>query len=269
MVTWAIGDVHGQRAALERLFSRLDFDFERDDLWLVGDLVNRGPDSLGVLRWARQMHERLGTRFVAVLGNHDLRLLACGAGIAKPRPRDTVDDVLGAPDAGELLAWLRRRPLCHRAAGDLLVHAGLLPGWSVAEAEKRAREAETALVADDELLADWHLRRTPKNSGRRRRRRTLEVLTGIRTCATDDKLCDWSGAPAGAPKGCRPWFSWARSKKARRRAATRVIFGHWAALGLHLASGVCGLDSGAAWGGRLTALRLGDEKVVQEEVGEG
>jgi bis(5'-nucleosyl)-tetraphosphatase (symmetrical) len=267
MATWVLGDVHGRHAALERLLSRLGLDAGRDRLWLVGDLVNRGPESLAALRWARRAGERWGARFAMVLGNHDLKLLALAAGVEEPGPRDTLDDVLAAPDRDELLAWLRRRPLLHRDGGDVLVHAGLLPSWTVVEAEARAREVEEELKDDGSarLLADWRSERPADEAGRERRRRTLDVLVGIRTCRRDGgrwELCDWSGPPETAPPGCLPWFD----APERASAGARIVFGHWAALGLHLKPRIKALDAGAAWGGRLAALRLDDGEVVQEQV---
>jgi len=146
MATYVIGDVHGCLRTLEALFARLPFDAASDRLWMVGDLVNRGPDSAGVLRWARCRERELGERFVAVLGNHDVHLLARIDG-ADPRPRDTLDGVLGAPDRSELIDWLYGRPLLHREGDTVLVHAGLLPQWTVDDAERFAREVEDALRA--------------------------------------------------------------------------------------------------------------------------
>lgn len=264
MALYVLGDVHGQLAALERLLARLALDAERDRLWLVGDLVNRGPHSLAVLRWARRASAEWGARMAVVLGNHDLKLLAVAAGVDALKPRDTLDEILSAPDREELLGWLRRRPLLHREGDDVLVHAGLLPAWTVDEAEERAREAEATLAGDGgaELLADWRADSPAPTPARERRRRTLAVLAGIRTCRRDGELCDWSGPPATAPPGCRPWFA----APGRRSAGARIVFGHWAALGLHLGPRIKALDSGAAWGGRLTALRLDDGEVFQEAV---
>lgn len=267
MATWVLGDVHGRHAALERLLARLELDAERDRLWLVGDLVNRGPESLAVLRWARRAGERWGERLAVVLGNHDLKLLALAAGVAEPGPRDTLDEVLAAPDREELLGWLRRRPLLYRHGGDVLVHAGLLPSWTAARAETRAREAEAVLAGAGapRLLADWRSGRPVDDPERERRRRTLAVLAGIRTCrraGTRWELCKWDGPPAGAPPGCLPWFE----APGRESAGARIVCGHWAALGLYLEPRVKALDSGAAWGGRLTALRLDDGEVFQEPV---
>jgi bis(5'-nucleosyl)-tetraphosphatase (symmetrical) len=141
MATYAIGDVHGCFETLRRLLRRVVYDPARDRLWFVGDLVNRGPDSLGVLRWAAAQ----GDRIVAVLGNHDLHLLARAEGISAARKRDTLEEILEAPDRDDLLSWLRSRPLLHREGEILLVHAGLFPEWTPAEAERLARDVEARL----------------------------------------------------------------------------------------------------------------------------
>ncbi len=267
MATYAIGDVQGCRRTLERLLRRIAFDPTRDRLWLVGDLVNRGPRSAEVLRWARG----LGDSLVAVLGNHDLHLLARSLGVGRPSRRDTFDDVLHAPDAAELLGWLRRRPLAHGEAGYLLVHAGLAPSWSAATALAEAAELERALRGSEaaDLLADlaaappiaWRAGLPPA----RRRIAALQVLTRLRTCRPSGLPClGFSGPPAEAPPGCRPWFELRRAD-----ADATVLFGHWAALGLHFGRRAIALDSGCVWGRSLTALRLGDHTVFQEPLRDG
>lgn len=264
MATYVLGDIHGQLAALERLVARLPLDRDRDCLWLVGDLVNRGPDSLGVLRWALRTHQEMKKRMTVVLGNHDVLLLALAAGISQPRAKDSLFDILEAPDCGELCDWLRGRPLVYRREDDVLVHAGLPPTWSVKKALKRAGEVEDQLQGSGalQLLADWQARRPVADRKRERRRRSLSLLTSLRTCTADGVPCDWSGSPAAAPPGCLPWFR----IPGRRSKEARIVFGHWAALGLHLEPSALGLDSGAAWNGRLTALRLDDGTVFQESV---
>ncbi|HUP41765.1 MAG TPA: symmetrical bis(5'-nucleosyl)-tetraphosphatase [Thermoanaerobaculia bacterium] len=280
MATYAIGDVHGCRETLKALLAELPPPSSEDRLWLVGDLVNRGPDSLGVLRWAAESSERLGGRFAAVLGNHDVHLLARAAGVAGPKRRDTLERLLEAPDRDELLAWLGRRPLLHREGDTFLVHAGLLPAWSVEEAEARARKAEEALRGPEAhaLLARYGAR----GSKRPRERATaaseappdeaerleapagpdqaLAVLTSLRTVDVGGAPCfGFTGPLADAPPGLVPWFE----APGRRSAGATVVFGHWAALGLRFAPGVRALDSGCVWGGALTALRLEDGRVWQ------
>ncbi|HEX5760793.1 MAG TPA: symmetrical bis(5'-nucleosyl)-tetraphosphatase [Thermoanaerobaculia bacterium] len=265
MATWAIGDVHGCVATLRRLLERVGFDRRRDRLWAVGDLVNRGPRSLEALRWAAAM----GDRLVAVLGNHDLHLLARARGIAEPRRRDTLDEVLAAPDRDDLLDWLIERPLLHREGEWTLVHAGLFPAWTLAQAERLARDTEAALRGrEGDALLRAIDRKTAERweeglAGRDRARAALAAFARLRTLTADGRMCpDFTGPPAEAPDGCAPWF------ERPRRSAGRgtVVFGHWAALGLHREDGVVCLDSGAAWGRSLSALRLDDGRLVQQRV---
>jgi len=267
MATYAVGDVHGCFASLQALLARLPFDADGDHLWLVGDLVNRGPQNVAVLRWAGETQRRLGERFVCVLGNHDLHLLRRAAGLRPPRPLDTVDDVLAADDRDELLEWLARRPLLHRDGGGsgggerILVHAGLPPGWSGAEAERRARRAE-AQMADPQLRPTLLAARTDPRARARAgdAADTLDLLATLRTVDAAGRPCDHSGPPDSAPPGCRPWF------RARRRAAGAavLVFGHWSALGFHREDGLLGLDSGCVWGGGLSAVRLDDGTVFHQ-----
>lgn len=264
MATWVLGDVHGCFATLEALLARLEVDWDRDRLWLVGDLVNRGPSSLAALRWAKGLSERMGPRLVAVLGNHDLRLVACHAGIARPRPRDTLDGVLAAPDREELVGWLASRPLLHREGDTALVHAGLLPGWTLEEGERRARRVEAALAGPlrEALLQPPPAERPdPVPTGIRQ---ALAAFTLLRTLGADGRPCPFSGPPAAAPAGCVPWF---RAPGRRSEGAT-VVFGHWAALGLLVEPRLVAVDTGCVWGQRLTAIRLDDRAVVQEEASE-
>jgi bis(5'-nucleosyl)-tetraphosphatase (symmetrical) len=263
MPTYAIGDVHGCFETLQRLLRRVGYASSRDRLWFVGDLVNRGPRSLSVLRWAAEQ----GDRIVAVLGNHDLHLLARAAGLAQPKRRDSLDSVLAAPDRHDLLAWLRSRPLVHREHGFLMVHAGLFPAWTPGLAESLAREVESVLRSEAAgLLLESFGRKTPEKwkpslSGLARARVALAGFAKIRTVSADGRLCpDFSGAPQDAPRGCLPWFA----APGRQSAGETVVFGHWAALGLKVEDGIAGLDTGCAWGRVLTALRLEDRTLFQE-----
>jgi bis(5'-nucleosyl)-tetraphosphatase (symmetrical) len=234
-------------APLERLLRQVAFDPARDRVWLVGDLVNRGPRSLAVLRWAMG----LGDCLTCVLGNHDLHLLARSWEVAHQKSRDTLGEVLSAPDRRELLEWLRMRPLLHHEGPWVMVHAGLLPSWTVAEAEKHARDAESALRSSDPrpFLASWP--------------RPVKVLANIRTCRADGTMCsEYKGGPDGAPPGCLPWF-----RHPHARGDATVIFGHWAALGFQRGDGYLALDSGCVWGEKLTAVRLEDGAVFQEPAG--
>lgn len=250
MATWVIGDIHGCWLTLRRLLDAVSFDPARDRLWCVGDLVNRGPRSLEVLRFFRD----LGDRTVVVLGNHDVHLLARAAGARGAARRDTLDEVLAAPDRDELLDWLARRPLVHREAGWLMAHAGLLPQWSDDEVAALAGELEERLGAGDwrDTLAAIH--RIP------RLRAILDVLTRLRTCTAAGAPCfDYTGPPAGAPRGCRPWFELREPLLASRI----VLFGHWAALGFHRSHYAIGLDTACVWGGTLSAYRLEEGELRQ------
>lgn len=263
MPTYAVGDIQGCYATLMKLLDRIRFDPERDRLWLVGDLVNRGPRSLEVLRWGF----RLGGRLTVVLGNHDFHLLRRAYGAARPKRQDTLDAVLGAPDRDELLDWLRTRALLYREGGYVLVHAGLLPQWTPAMAERLARELQNALAGPrvrsllGKLRGDSPARWRDSLRGVTRLRVLVNALTRLRTCHADGRMClDFSGMPDSAPPGCLPWFAQPR----RRSRAATVIFGHWAALGFRMAPGIIALDSGCVWGGTLTAVRLDDGAVFQE-----
>ncbi len=263
--TWVLGDLHGQRHAVGAVLERAGFRPEVDHLWLVGDLVNRGPDSLGVLRWARDLEARMGSRFVAVLGNHDLHLLALGGGCAEPRPRDhDLEPVLAAPDRAALLDWLARRPVLHRRKGHLLVHAGLDPRWTLTEAEVWARKVETAL-RDPGRCRELLGRRPPSDPEARDLRGALEMLTRVRTLDAAGRPCSFKGPPGEAPEGCRPWFEIDSARGAETGEGVQVLFGHWAALGLFEGPGARCLDSGAAWGGPVTALCLEDGALYQAD----
>jgi bis(5'-nucleosyl)-tetraphosphatase (symmetrical) len=263
MATFAIGDVHGCFDTLRKLLQRIRFDRRTDRLWLVGDLVNGGPRSLDALRWAVENEDRI----VAVLGNHDVHLLARAAGLSKPKKRDTLEQVLNAPDRDDLLAWLRERPLIHREGEAVLVHAGLFPGWSVGQAVSLAREVEEVLRGDkaEELLPSIGEKTSERwqdeLSGLDRARVALAGFTKLRILDSDGRMCaHFTGSPKEAPKGCTPWYAF----PGRKSAGASVIFGHWAALGLRIRNGIAALDSGCVWGGELTALRLDDWKVFQE-----
>jgi bis(5'-nucleosyl)-tetraphosphatase (symmetrical) len=263
MATYAIGDVHGCFKTLQKLLRKIQHDSRHDRLWFVGDLVNRGPRSLAVLRWAVEQ----GDRIVAVLGNHDLHLLGRADRVSAPKRRDSLAEVLEAPDRDDLLAWLRRRPLLHREGGHLLVHAGLFPAWTPERAEKLARETEAALrdgdsldlVASNDRKVDerWDENLPPGE----RVRAALAGFAKIRTLDANGRMCSsFSGHPEQAPEGCRPWFA----DPDRRSRDVTVVFGHWAALGLWMEDGLAGLDSGCAWGRELTALRLDDGRLFQQ-----
>ena len=260
-VTYALGDVHGCYDSLQALLARLPFDPEVDHLWMVGDLINRGPKSLKTLRWARDLEAQMGERFQLVLGNHDLHLLSLSEGLLEPGRKTNLDKVLAARDGAELVAWLRVRPLLHRRGPWLLVHAGLDPAWTAREAEDRARRVEAALGRRKTLrqLLGGSVPRKQR-SRMLTLRRDLATFTRLRMLTLKRKPCRFSGPPNKAPKGCMPWFSHPK----RRTRKKQVVFGHWAALGLHLQPGIFALDSGCLWGNALTAVRLEDGALFQQ-----
>ena len=262
MATYAIGDVQGCGDALHRLVERIQFNPASDRLWFVGDLVNRGPDSLGALRYIKS----LGASATVVLGNHDLFLLALAEGIATSRPEDTLQATLAAPDRDELLAWVRRQPLLYREHPFLLVHAGILPQWSIDEAETLAHEAETGLRSlsyKDVLRALYpnkHLQWSSDLTGPTRLATIIKVLTRLRACSADGLMeSSYSGPPDHIPTGFLPWF---KIENLERRDTT-IICGHWASLGLYCEDNLLAIDSGCVWGRQLTAMRLEDRKVFQ------
>jgi bis(5'-nucleosyl)-tetraphosphatase (symmetrical) len=223
-------------------------------MWLVGDLVNRGPQSLAALRFVRA----LGDNAVVVLGNHDLHLLAIACGCRNARRSDTLDEILRAPDRDALLEWLATRPLAHFEAGDLLVHAGVVPQWTVETTLELAREVESALRNDprnlfDHMYGDEPGRWSADLEGMDRLRFAINVLTRMRVCMSDGRInLRMKGKPPAAGSPWVPWFD----VESRRTRGTRVVFGHWSALGLIVRDDVIGLDSGCVWGGALTAIDL-------------
>jgi bis(5'-nucleosyl)-tetraphosphatase (symmetrical) len=263
MARYAIGDVQGCARSLKHLLRKLPVPTREDRLWLVGDLVNRGPRSLEVLRWAKDQ----GPRVSIVLGNHDIHLLSCAAGVRETRSGDTLDEVLAAPDLPELMDWLRQRPFVHNEGGITMVHAGLLPEWTVERAAELGAELSAALSGPD-----WHaaLRAmaTPAPdrwddglAGTARLSTLAAAFTRLRTCTADGRMClKAKGPPDSAPEGCLPWFDVPDRASARQT----VVCGHWAALGLHLGDDVLSLDSGCVWGGELSALRLEDRALFQQ-----
>ena len=257
MATYAIGDVQGCLTPLLALLDKLGFDPARDQLWFTGDLVNRGPQSADVLRFVKG----LGEGAVTVLGNHDLHLLAVAGGHAPRKRGDTVEDILSAPDRGELLHWLRCRPLVHHDAtlGFLLVHAGLLPQWGLGEARALAAEAEQVLQSDDspmffeqmygDLPDHWHGSLT----GWDRLRVAVNAFTRLRYCDAEGRMdLRFNGPPGTQPAGLLPWFE----VPGRKSRSLGIVFGHWSTLGTVVRNGAVALDSGCVWGGSLTATRL-------------
>jgi bis(5'-nucleosyl)-tetraphosphatase (symmetrical) len=262
MATYAIGDVQGCYDELRALLDDLNFDPANDRLWFVGDLVNRGPRSLEVLRFVKH----LGDRAVAVLGNHDLHLVVQAEGYGRRNAEDTLDAVLNAPDRDELVAWLRRQPLFHVDGEFAMVHAGLLPQWTIAQAAALSTEVHVALVAENyrEFLA--HLWGSMPACWRDdlvgwdRLRVVVNAMTRMRFCSPEGVMEFHSkGPPDNAPRGFMPWFDVAQRASARQT----IVCGHWSALGLKLETNLLALDTGCLWGGALTAVRLGDRRIFQ------
>jgi bis(5'-nucleosyl)-tetraphosphatase (symmetrical) len=263
MATYAIGDIQGCFKSLRRLLDHISFDADRDRLWLVGDLVNRGPDSLATLRFIKS----LGVSVFPVLGNHDLFLLAAAEDIVTLRPKDTIQDILAADDCSDLTGWLRHQPLYRRKDQFFMVHAGLLPQWTIAEAAKLAAEVETVLAGPDyrELLHELFHGSTPQwdpaLKGMERLVSITRAFTRLRTTTPDGEMSNYSGPPDEAPAGFLPWFRISN----RRSSDATIITGHWAALGLHIEPKVLAIDSGCVWGRQLTAIRLEDRTIYQVE----
>ena len=259
MATYAIGDVQGCGEELERLLERCGFDAARDRLWFVGDLVNRGPQSLEVLRRVRA----LGEAAVVVLGNHDLHLVCHAEGFWQRRADDTLDEVLAAPDGAELVAWLRSRPLMHLEGRYAMVHAGLLPQWTLERARQLAREVEAALQGPRyrEFLADMYGSRPERwddaLAGHDRLRVIVNAMTRLRFC-TAEGVMGFRETGKAPPPGFSAWFD---ARAARDEPA--IVCGHWSTLGLKLTERLIALDSGCVWGGALSALRLEDRALFQ------
>lgn len=261
MSIYAIGDIQGCYKELQQLLEQVSFDPARDRLWFVGDLVNRGPDSLQVLRFVKG----LGGSAITVLGNHDLHLLAVAAGAAELHRSDTLDEVLHAPDRNELLTWLRQQRLLHAENGFVLVHAGLLPQWSIQQAAGLARELEQAL-RDDHANFFAHMYGNAPHiweedlTGYKRLRLIANAFTRMRICTAQGELeFRFKGEVENIPAGYMPWFE----VPGRNSSQATVIFGHWSALGLKVTPNAIALDSGCLWGGPMTAIRLEDRRIFQ------
>lgn len=258
MTRYAIGDVQGCDKELRALLKKVGFAADRDQLWFVGDLVNRGPGSLATLRLVRA----LGDNAVVVLGNHDLHLLAVAYAGHRRRRSDTLEELLGASDREALLGWLMERPLAHAQGRDLMVHAGLVPQWDLATTLQLAGEVSAALRRDPRALFEHMYGDQPDRwdeglKGMERLRFIINVLTRLRVCTAEGRVeVTIKGEPPPPPSPLRPWFEHPR----RRSREARVIFGHWSALGLVQRANVVGLDTGCVWGGALTAFDLDRER---------
>ncbi len=262
MAIYAVGDIQGCHTELVQLLDTIRFDPAADKLWLVGDLVNRGPDSLEVLRLVKSM----GDSAISVLGNHDLHLLAVAEGVAKPHRTDTLDAILNAPDRDELLNWLRHQRLIYTEGHYVLVHAGLLPQWSVRQASRLANEVETALRADEYTDYLAHMYGNSPHSwddeltGYKRLRVITNAFTRLRICTPQGEMdFKFKSVLKNIPAGYLPWYE----APERKSPNATVVFGHWSALGLMLKDNAIALDTGCLWGGPMTAIRLEDRKLFQ------
>lgn len=264
MALYLIGDVQGCDEALGRLLETVAFSPSRDHAILLGDLVNRGPRSLAVLRRVIASDGVLR----GLLGNHDLHLLAVSQGVRQAGRWDTLGGILQAPDRDQLLDWLRHRPLALREAGILMVHAGVLPQWSAADVLAHAAEVEAVLRGPDwraffaQMYGDTPDYWSDAWRGVDRLRVIVNALTRLRFCSATGvmEFKTRVGGPDAAPEGYMPWFD----VPARRTASDLIAFGHWATLGKLVRPNVIALDSGCVWGGALSALRVGATRAERE-----
>lgn len=262
MAIYAVGDIQGCYCALQRMLERLAFDPASDRLWVVGDLVNRGPESLNVLRLVRE----LGDAATVILGNHDLYLLMVAAGFKRRDKDDTLFQVLEASDRDEVLHWLARRPLMHVEGDYAVVHAGLLPQWTVSRAHALAGEVSAALAGPDANKFLLHLAGDRPDcwdeelKGWDRLRVIVNALTRLRFCTPKGRMALRAKGPVHkGPPGTLPWFA----VPDRFNRTHTIVCGHWSALGFYRTEGLIALDSGCVWGGKLTAVRLDDGEVFQ------
>ncbi len=262
--TIIVGDLQGCMTEFKALLDTLNFDPGSQQIWLVGDLVNRGPDSLGTLRLARN----LGAACRCVLGNHDLSTLALAFAPASGQEPDVSQRALfDAPDGAELLDWLRYRPLLHRTGDTVMVHAGLPPQWTIAQAQNEARNLESVLRGPQhvnffrQMYGDWPVRWSPDLDESDRLRFATNCFTRLRYCSTNGDLeLGEKGAPGSQAHGLLPWFA----IPGRASLSHRIVFGHWSTLGRVFwpQYRVWGLDTGCVWGGRLTALVLETQRLI-------
>ena len=255
MAIYAIGDIQGCFDDLLRLLDVIAFDPKSDQLWFAGDLVNRGPKSLETLRFIRA----LGSSAVAVLGNHDMHLLAAACSNKVNHKKDSLNAILEAPDKNELIDWLRHRPLFHYNTEFCLVHAGLPPQWDFKTTKKMALIAEQALRRPDyhlflqQMYGNKPNQWSPNLKGMSRLRFIINCFTRMRYCDAEGRLdFTHSGAIGTQASNLMPWFEVPN----RKNADMRIIFGHWSTLGYHEGSNCYAIDTGCLWGGQLTALKL-------------
>ncbi len=260
MATYAIGDVQGCFAELQQLLEHINFDENTDKLWFVGDLVNRGPESLKVLRFVKN----LGNKAITVLGNHDFHLIALYYDINPLQKQHTLEDIIQAPDSEELIDWLRCQPLLHHdpALGYVMTHAGMYPMWDLAQAKKYAHEIEAILCGDNYLYLLEHMYGDQPDTwnenltGIERQRFIINAFTRMRFCTPEGKLdFNTNGDLNSAPKGYKAWFNIPN----RKTQNEKIIFGHWAALQAKVdVPNIYALDGGCVWGSKLIAMRLED-----------
>jgi bis(5'-nucleosyl)-tetraphosphatase (symmetrical) len=262
MATFAIGDLQGCYTSFQNLLKQFDFSPSRDRLWLVGDLINRGPDSLKMLRWLMANEDAVTT----VLGNHDLHALAVHEGYVSPHRKDTLDELLKAPDRKTLFDWLRKQPLAFAEDQYMVIHAGLLPQWTTTQAVELATEVQDTLRSKDyrsfleKMYGNRPIKWSNDLSGMSRLRLITNALTRLRVCTPDGKMeFSFKGELADVPPDLTPWFDAPK----RKSQDTTLIVGHWSALGLLLRDDLFALDTGCLWGGKLTALRVEDRQVFQ------
>lgn len=262
MAIFAIGDLQGCYSEFRQLLDQISFDPAKDRLWLVGDIVNRGPDSLSTLRLVKG----LGDAALMVLGNHDLHLLMVDEGCAKLHRNDTLGAILAAPDRRELLDWLRHQRMLHVEGNYVMVHAGLLPSWSVAKASILAEIVENALRSNHFNELCLHMYGNQPDhwdeglEGYERLRVIINAMTRMRVCTPGGKMdFTHNGLVRDTPAGYLPWFE--IPNRASQEAT--IICGHWSALGLRIQNNLIALDTGCLWGGALTAVRLEDRKIFQ------
>lgn len=262
MATYAIGDIQGCYHAFQALLAKIEFNPMADQLWLVGDLVNRGSGSLQVLRWCYAHQDSLQV----VLGNHDLHALVVANGIVRAHKSDTLAALLAAEDCDVLLNWLRQQPLIYQEDNFLMVHAGLLPQWTAAEAVSYGAEVAAALQGSAylEFLASMY-GNLPNHwseslSGADRLRVITNAMTRLRVCSEQGEMeFAFNGGLSDVPDGLMPWFE----VPSRATTEVQVIFGHWSALGLQLRTNIYALDSGCLWGGQLTAMNIHTKAITQ------
>jgi len=262
MATYVIGDIQGCYDAFQALLTRIQFNAKEDQLWLVGDLINRGSGSLEVLRWCYEHQANLKV----VLGNHDLHAMVVANGFVRPHKSDTLDALLNAPDSEKLLHWLRHQKLVYAQDEYLMVHAGLLPQWTIEDALEYGAEVESALQGADYLNFLSNMYGNLPNRwdedlvGLDRLRVITNAMTRLRICTIQGEMdFAFKGELPDIPAHLMPWFDVPN----RATQDNHIIFGHWSALGLHFRNNVFALDTGCLWGGKLTAMQLETRKITQ------